>query len=339
MAVDRDGLEPDLREMLDALAEADAVYRPSRYWERLNAEHLRALAGDGYRHFKRTLNDSYFQFGFYAFPSALPLLFARWLRRPDLRVLAARHAAAAGVRFERLLAVSVALYAHALAQGPHGELLSTVPEPALGDPIVVRYGSRAVTQDLCHSLEEFRSVRVALDGRIPLGRIGEIGAGYGRLAYLTLRADPDVRYTIADIPPALYVAQRYLTGVLPEEPVFRFRRFAAYAEVAGEMERARLVFLEPQQLALLPEGHFDLVQTISTLHEMRPDQIANFITLVDRTCRGAFYLKQWLRWRNPVDGVEIGVHDYRMPSRWQRVFERRPLVPRSFFEALYVRRA
>jgi putative sugar O-methyltransferase len=322
--------------MLEDCASADPLYRPSRFWEGLNREHLAALGSrDGFAHFKRTLNEQYFQFGFYAFPRAFPALLAQWARRPDPRFLAARFELPVRARYASLLAPSIALYAQAVASLRGGDLLWELDEPALGDPVVVRWGARRTTQDLAHSVEEHLAVRNALPDR-SFERVAELGAGYGRLAWVWLRARPSTRYVIVDIPPALYVSQRYLTSVLPDVPAFRYRPFARYADVASELERSRLAFLLPHQLALLPEGYFDLFLTISTIHEMRPEQIANYLRLVDEKCAGAFYLKQWRRWRNPVDDVVIARDRYAMPSRWRLAFDRRPLLPREFFEALYL---
>jgi putative sugar O-methyltransferase len=324
--------------MFAALDHADALYRPSAFWQRLNAEHLRALVdGTGFAQFKRTLNETYFQFGFYAFPRALPILLSHWARHLDLSVFGARFDPPAAVRFGRLLAPSVALYAETVAGTPHGGLLHELEEPTLGDPIVVRYGRRRVTQDLCHSVEERASIIAGVGEHHALQRIAELGAGYGRLAYVWLRADPTAQYTLIDIPPALYVSQRYLTTVLPELPAFRFRPFDRYADVASEMSAARLVFLEPQQLPLLPDRYFDATITISTLQEMRPEQIENYLALLVAKTAGAIYLKQWRRWRNPDDDVLIAMDDYRLPNGWDPIFSRRPLIPRTFFETLYLR--
>ncbi len=324
--------------MFAELERADAVYRPSAFWERLNAAHLAALAGSGFGHFKRTLNETYFQFGFYAFPRALPLLLWRWLRHPVTSVLRARFDPPAAIRFGRLLAPSVALYAEAVAHSPHGALLRELDEPALGDPVVIRYGRHRVTQDLCHSVEEHATIVGGTAGRLPLRRVAELGAGYGRVAYVWLQADLAAQYTIVDIPPALYVSQRYLTAVLPKVRAFRFRPFETYGEVAAEMEQAQLVFLEPHQLSLLPDRHFDAMLTISTLQEMRPEQIVRYLELMARKTAGAIYLKQWRRWRNPIDDVVIAMGDYRLPDEWEPVLSRRPIVPREFFETLYLRR-
>ncbi|MGH2498864.1 MAG: putative sugar O-methyltransferase [Candidatus Limnocylindria bacterium] len=330
---------PELAEMLAVLRRADPIYQPSRFWEELKQRHLNALAAPGGTdRFKRTLNASYFQFGLPGFWSALPRLLLRWLRSPDRAVIGAHIEDARGSRFsDRLLALVIALYAHALRTGPCGGLLSTIQEPAMGDPLFVRYSSLRVTEDLCHSVEEFCSVVTGLPPDTPMTRVAEIGAGYGRLAYVFLRARSDVQYHIIDIPPALYVSQSYLTAVLPDLAVFRFRHFSRYSEVAEEMARARIVFLEPQQMALLPDRHLDVFMTISTLHEMRWDQLAHLLALAGRTSSRALYLKQWMRFRNPADNLSISLADYPIPPGWKPLFRRRALVPASFFEALYVR--
>jgi len=329
----------ELLEMLDALRAASPIHRPSRFWEELNASHLAILSSpDGYAHFKRSLNYQYFQFGLTASRFPLMSLLGRWLRHPDARVLRARFdgpmPSLPKVIDRLLLPVPLALYASAVAQLPRGDVLSTIAEPAAGDPIVVRFGDLRLTEDLCHSVEERASILEGLGDR-PMHSILELGAGYGRVAYVVLRANPGVRYTIVDVPPALYLSQRYLTEVLPERRVFRFRRFADQAAVADEMAAADLVFLEPQQLELLPDRSFDLGITISTLHEMRPEQIAQYLRQLDRLC-DSVYTKQWRRFHNRRDGVVIRASDYPIPGRWRAVFHRSPIFPRTFFEALYL---
>lgn len=91
---------------------------------------------------------------------------------------------------------------------------------------------------------------------------------------------------------SVHLSQLYIKEVLPDVSMLTFRPFGDYAQVADEMSRTRLVFLKPQQLELLPDDHIDLFMTVSTLQEMRPDQIA-YSLIADRLCGGAFYTKQW----------------------------------------------
>lgn len=329
----------ELREMFAALRRAAPIYQPSRFWEEWNASHLEILSSaDGYAHFKRSLNYQYFQFGLTSARFPLLSLGLRWLRHPDTRVLRARFdgpTPALPKKVDRLLLpIPLALYATAVLRLPHGDVLSTIAEPSVGDPVVIRFGDLRLTEDLCHSVEERGSILEGLAGR-PLRSVLELGAGYGRLAYVFLRTQPGTRYTIVDIPPALYVSQRYLTDVLPDRRVFKFRPFADHAAVADEMAASDLVFLEPQQLELLPDRSFDLGATISTLHEMRPDQISHYIKQFNRLC-DAVYTKQWRRFHNRRDGVVISASDYPIPDGWRPVFHRSPMFPRTFFEALYL---
>src|SRR5205823_2935526 len=146
---------------------------------------------------------------------------------------------------------------------------------------------------------------------------------------------PESQYVVADIPPTLYISQEYLASVFPESPMFRFRQFSDFDTVADEMTRARFVFLEPQQLELLPDRHVDLALTVSTLHEMRADQVEHYLRIIDRICGGAFYTKQWRRFYNHADDVLHAQRTYPIPREWKRLYEGSPLVPPSFFEALY----
>jgi len=163
----------------------------------------------------------------------------------------------------------------------------------------------------------------------------ELGAGYGRTAYVICKLVPGVRYVVVDIPPALYVSERYLSSQFGDRKIFRYRRFQDYAEVRTEMEAADLVFLLPSQLELLPAGSCDLFVNISSLHEMKPQSIAYYFAEVERLTRRWFFFKQWKSWTNPEDHLVIAEGDYPVNPRWRRIFWRESPVQTRFFEALF----
>ena len=128
------GMPPDLAAMVTALADAPEIYRPSRFWEALNRDHLELLQSDsGFGDFKRTVNTSYFQFGSAAFVTSLPLLIASWWRHPDLMLFGATVTGLHGWR-PRVFAIVLALYANAVRHRPGGQLLDEIVEPGLGNP-------------------------------------------------------------------------------------------------------------------------------------------------------------------------------------------------------------
>jgi putative sugar O-methyltransferase len=210
-------------------------------------------------------------------------------------------------------------------------LLHDLREPELGDPILVRHGGQLVSQDVANSVIEFYAIDEAQPVR-PNITVVELGGGYGRLGWLLLSAVPGLRYVAVDIPPALAVAQRYLTTLFPALPAYPFRRGSA--DPAG-VARSRLAFLTPNQLDELPPIGADVFVNISSLQEMRPDQISRYLGLVDRHTRGTFYMKEWRSWTNPIDRVTITEADYPIPPKWRRSFSRRHPIQTHFFEAAY----
>jgi putative sugar O-methyltransferase len=344
-----DGPSPglgDLQAMYDEIASADAVFRPSSFWQELTEEHLQELNEDGFDRFKRTINRRYFQFQFISpfNPEAFPR-WAHWLKRPRIAPLRAKFVPGhelelpAG-RINNLRAKSYAKYIALLAERVREKdtigLLERLDEPLVGDPVCIEYGGRRVSEDLCNSALEVLAVvneipEDALDDATAI----ELGSGYGRLAWAYMTAFPSLRYVLVDIPAALAVAEQYLTSVLPERRVFAFRHFDSADEVADELAEAQLVFLTPNQLELLPQLKAQLFVNVSSLHEMTPAQIERYFELIDQHTEGWFYTKQWISSVNAADDLVYGRDEYPVRERWRTVFDRTHAVNSGFFEALY----
>lgn len=338
--------------MVAEMEQAPEIVRPSAYWEFLNGLNLAQLADSGFARFKRTVNQNYFNWPTrHLRDEQFRAVAQHWLRRPTPRVFAARLADAGAIEVggdrEEMLQSRSSRFAYALYVALFWErvrsvdrlgLLDKLEEPDLGGPVSVVYRGRRISQDLCNSVLEFYSVVDALPaGALDGHRILELGPGYGRVAWVYLNAVPRCRYILCDIPPALAVAQEYMTRLFPERRIFRFRHFDSDAEVADELADADIAFLTPNQLDLLQPLGAELFVNISSLHEMRPEQIAHYIDEVAKHCArgGYFYSKQWIRSLNPHDDLVIEREDYPIPPEWDTLYDRRHAVQRQFFEALY----
>jgi putative sugar O-methyltransferase len=214
-------------------------------------------------------------------------------------------------------------------------LLERIDEPLVGNPLIVTDGGKAVSQDLCNSVHEFYSATRAMDADAKGLSVYELGAGYGRVGFVFLTALPSSTYTVIDIPPALFLAQSYLSTVFPDAKVFAFRPFRAYSEIKEEFESARIRFIGAHQITLLPDRAADLFINISSLHEMTMEQIAFYLGQIDRLTRGYFYMKQWRRSRSLENGFRINENDYPIPARFSAVYRERHPLQRMFFHALY----
>jgi putative sugar O-methyltransferase len=340
-------MDSALAQLLDELKTVPEVYRPSPFWQELAAANVRQLEESGFENFKRTVNTRYFNWRILGIlRHQLLTVAATWARHPHASVFAARFPQPrAAVRdraasFDGLSAwiykTYVAMYADVLGRSDRRGLLKTIEEPALGNPFLVAHDRRRISQDLCNSIHELYSI-FGPDG-VPstaAPACAELGAGYGRLAYVILKALPGATYTIIDIPPALYLSQRYLTELFPELPAFRFRPFSSFAEVEREFDAAVIRFLAPHQAEMLPVKSFDYFINISSLHEMTLPQVRNYFQLIDRLCRGRFYTKQWRVSRTQVNGCTLRERDYPVPPSWRTVYHRTHPIQRMFFDALY----
>ncbi|MGL4243038.1 MAG: putative sugar O-methyltransferase [Beijerinckiaceae bacterium] len=350
--------ETGFRRMSDAMMdelEKDPAFLPSAFWRDINNKNMAMLEADGIDNFKRTLSQNYYNWLItYPFHPQLKHLFRGWLTRPALTPFTARledidnikttisnGPIALNWKKKLVYRTFVALVWDAMRREDRAGLWRSLSEPEIGNPIRLRQGGRLISQDLANSIVECGVIADCLR-RLPpqagrAARVAEIGAGSGRLAHVFAATQPG-QYFIFDIPPALFVSQWYLSQIFGEEAVFRFRPFARLEDVADEMAKARVVFLTSNQIRLFPDRYFDVVASISTLPEMRPDQVTLFIEQFRRLARGHVFLKQWNSWRNDLDGYRLSKEDVDLGSDFELTLDRTDPINIEFFNRAWRRR-
>jgi len=326
--------------MFGALERGDQVFQPSQYWRALNDQNVRQLESHGIANCKRTVAQNYFtwvvgwlheQFRFLVRHTRL----RDWPRIVRSIQWTRGDSGLPRRRWLQLQLFTLMMWLYARRNDRIGAL-ADIAEPETGNPFRVMLDGGIVSQDLANSSLELNAIAEHFaPARTDEFRVLEIGAGYGRDAYLFLSLFPRCRYVIVDIPPALYVSQQYLTAVFPERRFFGFQPFADVSPFERDILAADCAFLLPHQAAQLPPHTFDLALNISSLHEMTLEQIRAYIALVDRLAKGFFYTKQWLVSTNRQDGIVIRRDDYPIPAHWRVLFDRRAPVQTSFFEAMY----
>jgi putative sugar O-methyltransferase len=198
-------------------------------------------------------------------------------------------------------------------------------------------GSRIVSEDLANSLHEWLRVNTA---SVDLGlakhpRVFEIGAGYGRLAYVFLVASL-CQYVIVDIAPTLYLASWYLQNCFPHRRIFKYRSFETFDEIRAEFEAAEICFLGSHQLELLPDDYLDITISINSLHELTRDQVNYYKALMESKTKYIVYLKQRTAWTNELDGTALGRADYVLREPWRLILDLEHPIQSKFIELLFV---
>jgi putative sugar O-methyltransferase len=329
-------------EMMTEL-EKDSRFLPSKFWRDINAKNLDMLVTQGLHNFKRTVSQNYYNWLITRvrdrqFRSALIF----WILHPSLKPLSAQIEPDISLRFTtsyesiRLTAFqrfkykvfASLVWLQMLKHDKHG-FAKMLSEPTLGNPIKILHDDKLITQDLANSIVECNVIVDSVKD-IAKPKIAEIGAGSGRLAhaYTSTRAGT---YMIFDIPPALMVSQWYLSGIFPNKKIFQFRSFENFGAIKDELESSDIAFFSANQIESFPSDYFDLVLSISTLPEMHPDQASMYLDIFARVSSKFIYLKQWLNWKNPLDGTDMKIDDYKLSSDWSIIMDRvDPLNPKFF---------
>lgn len=332
--------------MLEDFRHSPQIFQPSLFWHRLNDIHLKQLSDANIKNFKRSINGKYFGFGWNIlgiYIHELPVILSQILNgnlKPFTSVKFTNFDGKYGEakRFDPVFAYFYKTYVACLfdfvSKFDHLNIFEKVKEPKIGNPFNITYKGKLISQDLCNSVYEFYSIMDQIENT-KIKEIVEIGAGYGRTAYVFLKMLPSVKYTVIDIPPALFVSQWYLKNTFPGQKVFYYRKFDSFKKIKREFEASRIRFLIADQIKLLPKKYFDLVINISSLHEMRRSQIKFYLQEVARICKRYFYTKQWIKSR-VSDNKFIRREEYPIPKSWKVIALRSPHPIQSwFFDALY----
>jgi putative sugar O-methyltransferase len=326
---------------------ADSGYGDLGMWEQLCRKHVKLLRENGFATFKRTINFEYHQWSVRSFVDlkTLRLLGAVALRGrlPSTAVGSGIDIADAlettwtkgAVTMSRLMAYRFyagLLWDFALTEDKLG-LLQHLEEPVFGRPLPIRMGGKLVTQDLALSAIELNSIARSCDlSRVR--RVAEIGAGYGRMAWLVLKSQPQLSYHIFDIPPALAVSQNYLTQCLGPDRVVPCPDIEVDPKPESGVTSDRpgtAYFHLPLQMDKVEDKAFDLFINVSSFDEMPKGEVDKYFAFIDRTLKGHLYLKGYQY--NPASGWTYTKFPY--PKHWKRVWSRVDPTNPLFIEQVF----
>jgi abequosyltransferase len=337
---------PGLTAMTREVEEADGPWRASRLAEQDDERILRALISDGFEEARLVAGDCSID---PTAPTVRDLLAAagEWVRSPRVGILSAG-AEAAPVSFGedrvRRIAPVVARRLNALyvammwdvAGRRLGARLEELEEPAGRRGLIVSHRGRSISQSLAASALALSTLAGAVPiDRLASGRAIQLGGGDGGLAWTMLSLHAGARCVLVDRPPALALAQRYLSETLPGRRAFHFRRFSDPAGVLDELLSSEIAFLTPNQLAQLPPLDADLWLSVGSLRALTPKQLLANLQQADRHVSGWAYSKQPIISVNPADGFAVEQAEYPYPARWRRVLERPDPLQRDLFEAIF----
>ena len=193
---------------------------------------------------------------------------------------------------------------------------------------------KAITLDKISSILEIKVFKECLvDDSI----VCELGAGSGRTAEAIMTIYPKIRYIIADLPPASFIAKHRLNLVFPEKKIVVAQTFLELASFLESPFSWDVIFCLPSLLKFLPDKSIDLLLAIDCLHEMS-DKMRNYVSTVVDSKSIYFYFKIWESTKIPLDNVELNSlspSDYFIKDKWEILLDQEALFPGNFREFIF----
>lgn len=331
--------------MLKDLRKGRKETQPSKFWLNLNSLHMRELTNVGYDNFKQTLVRKYFANTPYFFMNQQTFFLILNTNLFKTIYILLKSLLIPKHKYFNLFDswsfnfLSIMVWEYAKTRDSEN-LLDRLEEPLFGNPPRIHFNKKFISQDTGNSVLEYYSIMNSVDNKNRFKTITELGAGSGRNAFVFLSVLPKVKYIIIDIPPALAISEQYLSDVFPKKKIFRYRPFNSFEDIKKEFDQADILFFLSSQIELLPDKISDLFLNISSLHEMRMDQVKFYFKQIERLTKqkGYFYFKQWKNAYVDHEDIFIRIKDYPIGRQWKKIYLREAKIQVKFFEALLKRK-
>jgi len=210
---------------------------------------------------------------------------------------------------------------------------------SFNDPFIEINGNN-ISQDKVNSILDYENI----NNFSPFSNkrnILEIGAGSARTSQAILTFNNNLKYTICDIPPALYIAYGRLKKVYKNKKIGLLYSLNE-KELIKEINNHDISFIMPHQLDFIKERKFDLTIAIDCIHEMDKKTIKKYFYNINILSK-LFYFSVWKKtnvafsgfFRKYSNKLDYFSGDYQIPANWKKKYEKDLIFPSNFISSGY----
>jgi len=198
---------------------------------------------------------------------------------------------------------------------------------------------RKISQDVLNSLLEYTKIEKLTDNiKNKKNNFLEIGAGSGRTAQTILSINNNIKYIIADIPPALNVAYDNLKGIFPEKKISFGFDIDNQDNFLKFYEQNEIMMIFPHQIKFIPNKFIDTSIAVDCLHEMEEKIVKRYMNYFENKSQ-SLYFKVWEIAALPNSFYKnYSVHDkddYYIKESWVEIFKEKCIFPSNYYELGY----
>jgi putative sugar O-methyltransferase len=119
----------------------------------------------------------------------------------------------------------------------------------------------------------------------------ELGSGMGKQVEVLRKLHPGICFFLFDIPPQLYVCERYLSTVFPGD-VVSYEQTRTWTELP-QAQPGKIFIFGSWQFPMLARAQADLFWNAASFQEMEPNVVANYLQYVSQ-CAATVFLHEFM---------------------------------------------
>lgn len=309
-----------LRSMMNDMAEAEELYKPTNYWEHYTQFFLPELESKGLRDFRRRRNSILNSFGAVdlSFSGNLQYTGKRHIKGMP-RMVRALSALLKKMNLEYVPSetsenITKYFYAHVKNKFDKAGLdIHRCPTTNHGNPedlVVIKDTKWSFAHlQICSMFIDTVADIEFKDGMV----FCEIGPGLGRNIEILALLFPHATFIVFDIPPQLYVANQYLCSVFGDR-VMSYEAAIKTAPAGGQF-KGKIVMLPSWKMSEWSGVKLDIFWNSASFQEMEPLVVQNYLTLVSKMSPKYVYINSlpggnyWGEWREGIGGTKAPISE------------------------------
>ena len=152
--------------------------------------------------------------------------------------------------------------------------------------------------------------------------VADLGAGYGKLAYFTLRNVKEFTFIDFDLPETLCLAAYYLMKSWPNKKTLLYGE-DTFSE--NSKQKYELIFMPSNQIQYVGKDSIDLFMNKNSLGEMSPDAAINYVNHICNSTKYFFHMNhETIPNKFSDDSVSLLGHEYPVPKDKFKIIARYP---------------
>ena len=342
-SLNKDNLPDELIYTLDLFINSNSYEWSSKFWRRLAINHLKVISLKSFKNSQDDLSKEYFTFT--NFNESIVKNACQLIEKNTVDLKINIFKKQKNYSYEESINHNVVLYL--LYENIKNRSVFKKFEKVLlrkknffQDKPTLNINNEEISQDDLNSLFEYEKINQILEKvENKKKNFLEIGSGSGRTTQTILAIRDNIKYVVADIPPAINFSFNNIKNLFPEKKISLAFEASNQKELIEIFEKNDVIYIFPHQIEMLPKKLFDISIAIDCLHEMEENIVKKYITNFE-SVSNSFYFKVWEYAGLPNSFYKTySIHnkkDYFIKEKWKEIFKERCIFPSNYYQSGYI---